>query len=164
MVKKITMHNIIFGNTKIPFDIKRSSRRKTVGIKVEHSKAVTVIAPAKVPVKELKDKTSAAWDEIADRHGLSVKRFDGGLEIMAKGRDKGDAVRDILDGSAPDSIAAYLGDDLTDEDAFKALRPEDLGILVNESLRPTAAHIWIRPPVELIDFLNSWIEASGVTQ
>jgi trehalose 6-phosphate phosphatase len=115
-------------------------------------------------VKELRDRVSTAWHDVADKHGLSVKSFDGGLEIVATGRDKGRAVHEILDGMASDSIAVYLGDDLTDEDAFKALRPKDLGILVNERLRPTAAKIWIQPPDELLDFLNSWIEACGAIQ
>ncbi len=114
--------------------------------------------------QELKEKISSAWQDIADAYGLALKSFDGGLEIMAPGRDKGHAVREIIDGSDPDSIAAYLGDDLTDEDAFKALRPKDLGILVNERLRPTAAHIWIQPPDELLDFFHSWVEACGARQ
>ena len=107
---------------------------------------------------------SAAWQDIADDHGLAFKSFDGGLELMAPGRDKGHAVREIIDASAPDSIAAYLGDDLTDEDAFKALRPKDLGILVNKKLRPTSARVWIQPPDELFDFLYSWIKACGEKQ
>jgi trehalose-phosphatase len=111
--------------------------------------------------RELLDGISPIWSDIAREHDLALKSFDGGLEIVAKGRDKGNAVKEIFDGSDPDSIAAYLGDDLTDEDAFRALRSSDLGILVNERLRPTAAHIWIRPPGELFEFLDSWIEAGG---
>ena len=114
--------------------------------------------------RKLKDMISAAWQDIADDHGLAFKSFDGGLELMAPGRDKGHAVREIIDASAPDSIAAYLGDDLTDEDAFKALRPKDLGILVNKKLRPTSARVWIQPPDELFDFLDSWIKACGEKQ
>ena len=114
--------------------------------------------------QELKEKISAAWQDIAEGHGLALKSFEGGLEIIAPGRNKSHAVREIIDGSDSDSVAAYLGDDLTDEDAFKALRPEDLGILVNERLRPTAAQIWIQPPDELLDFFHSWIETCGVRQ
>ncbi len=114
--------------------------------------------------QELKERASASWQDIAEGYGLALKDFDGGLEIMATGRDKGHAVCEIIAGSAADSIAAYLGDDFTDEDAFKALRPTDLGILVNERLRTTAAQIWIRPPGELLDFLRSWIDACGARQ
>jgi trehalose 6-phosphate phosphatase len=115
-----------------------------------------------VTVRGMRERVTRAWDGVAIRNGLIVRSFDGGLEIMAIGRDKGHAVREILGSQAPDPIAAYLGDDLTDEDAFEALRPQDLGILVNEQLRQTAADIWIRPPDELFAFLHSWLEAVGV--
>jgi trehalose-6-phosphatase len=54
---------------------------------------------------------------------------------------------------------AYLGDDRTDEDAFKALAGRGLAVLVREELRPTAAAVWLRPPVELLDFLQRWMTA-----
>ena len=51
---------------------------------------------------------------------------------------------------------AYLGDDLTDEDAFRAIKGVGLGGLVRAEFRPTAADIWLLPPEELIDFLRQW--------
>ena len=54
---------------------------------------------------------------------------------------------------------AYLGDDLTDEDAFRAVATRGLGILVRQELRKTAAVAWLRPPEELLDFLHRWARA-----
>ena len=59
-------------------------------------------------------------------------------------------------------MMAYLGDDLTDEAAFRALDERGLGVLVRPKLRATSADIWIRPPEELLDFLRSWLRAEGV--
>lgn len=56
----------------------------------------------------------------------------------------------------PSAAIAYLGDDLTDEDAFQALDTRGLRVLVRDALRPTAADIWLQPPDELLDFLRSW--------
>lgn len=56
---------------------------------------------------------------------------------------------------------AYLGDDVTDEDAFHAVKPRGLAVLVRAELRETAADLWIRPPRELVAFLRSWCDACG---
>ncbi|NIP26121.1 MAG: trehalose-phosphatase, partial [Phycisphaerae bacterium] len=76
------------------------------------------------------------------------------LELRVPGRDKGDAVGTILAEMNQDAVTAYLGDDLTDEDAFKAIKGKGIGILVREELRSTAADVWIRPPEELLTFLS----------
>ena len=52
---------------------------------------------------------------------------------------------------------AYLGDDLTDEDAFRVLKGHGLTVLVRDAYRETNAEAWIRPPQELIDFLERWL-------
>ncbi len=84
--------------------------------------------------------------------------FDGGYEFRASGRDKGTAVADLVT-RHPRAIMAYLGDDLTDEDAFMAIPPGGLGVLVRDRLRDTRAHLWLRPPDELRTFLASWMAA-----
>jgi len=54
---------------------------------------------------------------------------------------------------------AYLGDDATDEDAFRILNGRGLTVLVGPKYHFTAAQIWLKPPDELYDFLRSWITA-----
>jgi len=101
-----------------------------------------------------------AWAPVAERRGLCLRPFDGGLELRVPGRDKGYAVRTVLDEEEP-GAAAYLGDDDTDEDAFRAMRGRGTAVLVRRELRPTAADLWIRPPEELLDFLDRWTAAAG---
>lgn len=102
-----------------------------------------------------------AWSPIAEAHGLELRPFDGGIELRAPGRDKGAAVRDVLRDAPAGTVAAYLGDDLTDEDAFRALPEGALGVLVREELRPTDAGAWVRPPEGLLDFLDRWLAAEA---
>ena len=102
-----------------------------------------------------------AWTPIAERHGLELRPFDGGIELRASGRDKGAAVREILSEAPPGTASAYLGDDLTDEDAFQALPEDALGVLVREELRSTKAGAWVRPPEGLLDFLDRWLAAEA---
>lgn len=107
------------------------------------------------------DTVERKWREIADREGLLLGEFNGGIELRAPGRDKGTAVQAILKEGPPDTAVAYLGDDRTDEDAFIALRGRGLTVLVNETFHETAADLWLIPPRELLDFLSRWAGAYG---
>lgn len=98
------------------------------------------------------------WDRITARSKLVCDEFDGGLELKVPGFDKGQVVREILDHFNRPPTAAYLGDDLTDEDAFRALEGRALRVLVRKESRPSAADIKIIPPDELLEFLDRWIE------
>jgi len=97
-----------------------------------------------------------AWSPLGQRHGLELHTFDGGLELRAEGCNKGQAVEAIFQESGPDVVAAYLGDDTTDEDAFRVIKGRGLGILVRSEPRSTEADLWIRPPKELLQFLSKW--------
>jgi len=95
---------------------------------------------------------------------LAAGLTPGGLELRVVGIDKGRAVDQILAGSPPEAAAAYLGDDLTDEDAFAALSGRGervLTVLVREEWRPTRAEVWLRPPGGLLAFLGRWSRISG---
>jgi trehalose-phosphatase len=95
------------------------------------------------------------WMDLGLHQHLVWHDFDGGIELRAPGRHKGDAVKAVLEEHAG-ACAAYLGDDATDEDAFKAIKGHGLGVLVRATYRPTAAEVWLRPPQELLDFLSRW--------
>ena len=90
---------------------------------------------------------------------LKLELFDGGLELRTRGRNKGDAVRTILSEIDTDVPVAYLGDDVTDEDAFRALCGKGLSVLVTPKYRFSAAQIWLKPPDDLIRFLGDWVTA-----
>ncbi|MEW5994601.1 MAG: trehalose-phosphatase [Candidatus Zixiibacteriota bacterium] len=109
----------------------------------------------------LRRKIEQKWLSEASRFGLIVREFDGGLELRPAGITKGDAVRRIVSELGSGAPLAYLGDDLTDEDAFRALEGRGLRVLVRSELRETAADIWIKPPEELLEFLGRWLESGG---
>lgn len=98
---------------------------------------------------------------IACSGNLLLTEFDGGLELRARNCSKGDAVRAILSELSSDVPVAYLGDDQTDEDAFKALKGRGLTVLVRPTYRTTSARIWLKPPGELVQFLSDWVRACG---
>lgn len=60
------------------------------------------------------------------------------LEVRPAGINKGAAVLHLLK-QYPDAFPVYIGDDVTDEDAFRALAGRGRTILVAETAKPTAA-------------------------
>ena len=97
------------------------------------------------------------WRALAEQHELDLRRFDGGLELRCRGRSKGDVLRDLLAGLPRGAPAAYLGDDETDEDAFRALQGRGIGVLVAERPRETAAAHVIAPSA-VAALLREWLE------
>ena len=110
-------------------------------------------------VQNIRNRVLLGWLSIADRACLSIEEFDGGVELRVAHRNKGDALRTILAELDIDTPIAYLGDDQTDEDAFRALHNRGLCVLVRPQWRETAANLWLRPPVQLLAFFRTWLDA-----
>ena len=117
------------------------------GLLAEHAREVAAVA-------------ERILKRLTDFDGM-LMNFDGGVELRARGYDKGHVVRTVLAESPVDTVAAFLGDDLTDEDGFRAVQQHGTGVLVRQMHRPTEAEIWLRPPAELESFLQQWCEIAG---
>jgi trehalose 6-phosphate phosphatase len=96
----------------------------------------------------------SAWVPLAGEH-CELLEFAAGLEIRPKSVNKGLAVLRVK-AENPDSALVYLGDDTTDEDAFRVLGKGDIAVLVQAVERSSLAAFRICPPVELVAFLDFW--------
>ena len=111
--------------------------------------------------KEIERRTRELFEPLATMEGLSLLDFEAGLELRV-GRNKGGAVEAILSEGGAAGPVAFLGDDLSDEAAFRAVNKtgaRGLSVLVRRELRETEAAVWLRPPVELKRFLERWMKA-----
>ena len=111
--------------------------------------------------KIIEQKSRALFEPAAQVKGLSLLPFESGIELRA-GRDKGGAVRAIVDQIGAGNPVVFLGDDLTDEPAFRAVNrmtTPHISVLVRRALRETDAQIWMKPPEDLRWFLRQWINA-----
>ena len=79
--------------------------------------------------------------------------------------DKGKAIRLLMKkygrgGRTSGLLPVYLGDDLTDEDGFRAIEKYGSGIsvFVGEANRDTAARYFLRSPAEVEKFLSTLLE------
>ncbi len=105
--------------------------------------------------KEIISKIDSMFSRIKNEDIL-ISDFDGGKEIRIRGIDKGYAVDKVLSCQTEPFVSAYLGDDLTDEDAFNKLGDRGLKVLVRNEYRDTFADVWLKPPDELMWFLKKW--------
>jgi trehalose-phosphatase len=99
------------------------------------------------------------YRDAGERAGLQLLGFDGGIEVRSDSIHKGHAALHMLT-RFPTTTAAYLGDDTTDEDAFAVLRGRGLTLLVRAESRPSQAAYWLRPPQDLLAFLDTWTHAA----
>ena len=113
---------------------------------------------------DMRKSVLLGWLPVAHRTGMVLQEFDCGVEIRMPHPNKGDAVRTILGEMDEEAALAYLGDDESDEDAFRALQDRGLGALVRPRQRETSADIWLKPPADLLVFLCNWLEACRCAQ
>jgi trehalose-phosphatase len=99
------------------------------------------------------DAALAAQPGLRKGHGKKVFELQPDIDW-----DKGAALRWLLRELSldrADVLPIHVGDDVTDEDAFRALRDDGLGIVVFDAPRPTAATYRLRDPGEVRLFLQA---------
>ncbi|MGH8744558.1 MAG: trehalose-phosphatase [Burkholderiales bacterium] len=116
-----------------------------------HWRGLSALSTAKI-----RQQAHDVWSRLTRGGALELLSFDGGLELRAVECNKQSAVKAVLAETAEDSVSAYLGDDMTDEDAFKAVKARGIAVLVRTHYRDTQADLWIKPPHELLAFINHW--------
>jgi trehalose-phosphatase len=120
------------------------------------------VAPPERPAVE------AAVERVARAHPR-LRRTGG--KMVAELRpdvdwDKGSALRwllQVLELDRPDVVAVYVGDDETDEDAFRQVRATGLGVVVRGEAddRPTLARRALADPDEVRTFLERLATVGG---
>jgi trehalose 6-phosphate phosphatase len=103
---------------------------------------------------------TAAVDDLAEAvaeiHESTVMRGSGVLELFVRHGDKGTAVAELRDEVAA-ATTIFVGDDVTDERAFAALLPGDIGVKVGDA--DTVAHHRLRDPEAVQAFLAAIADA-----
>jgi trehalose-phosphatase len=115
-----------------------------------------VAAGEEIKVEELVDGVLTRFPQLRKTGGKKVFELRPQLDW-----DKGRAVdwlEEELGLKGPELLTIYLGDDLTDEDAFRQVRDAGLGILVRDESRPTLAHYALEHSGEVREFLVALAE------
>ncbi len=129
------------------------------GARVEHKRFAVAIHYRNVAAERVAEVVAAAHRR-GRRHGLRVTNGRKVVELRPNvDWDNGDALHWISDHIHQSGrvVPIYIGDDLTDEDAFDAIRYTGMGIVVRndeDGERPTAAQFTLRGPREVATFLG----------
>ena len=94
-------------------------------------------------------------------HDVPVTFIEGHevTEIRPIDADKGKAIRSLLVTRSAQTLALCIGDDRTDEDAFRQLPPGAVTVRVGNPEQETAARFRLADPREVREFLIAVVEA-----
>jgi alpha,alpha-trehalase len=149
----------------------RDELKHVPGAHVEHKRYAVAVHYRNVEPGRV-GEIVAATHRYGHRHGL---RVTGGRKVVELRPDidwdKGTALAWIRDQIHQRGrvLPIYVGDDLTDEDAFDAVRFNGIGIVVRhdeDSGRPTAAGFTLNNPGEVCEFLRrggNWLAFENET-
>jgi alpha,alpha-trehalase len=135
------------------------------GVKIERKPFALTIhyrAAASQAVARLKEKIDGIADHYDELKKIAGKKI---FELLpAVDWDKGKALQALLEHFHIDNstvVPIYIGDDTTDENAFRSIVGKGIGILVSDRERSTAASFRLRDPGEVTDFLERLAEVAG---
>jgi trehalose-phosphatase len=128
------------------------------GLLVERKKSLIAVHFRNVALEELPRLERVLDEVLASKPGLRKRYGKKVFELQpALDWDKGRAVMWLLEALGLDhegTLPLYLGDDLTDEDAFRALAGRGIGIAVQDAPQETAARYTLRDTGEVERFLR----------
>ncbi len=111
--------------------------------------------------EKIKSEIKKVWSELEADNNLEVRLFNGGIELRAIGWDKGRALETLMEESHPGTYFIYIGDDQTDEDAFRAVRGRGTGIRVGPEDSQSHATGYLKDCGAVAAFLDFWLETFG---
>ncbi|XP_065632022.1 trehalose-phosphate phosphatase A isoform X2 [Quercus suber] len=135
-----------------------------IGANVENNKFCVSVHYRNVDEKNWNVVAQCVNDVLKDYPSLRLTHGRKVLEVRPViDWDKGKAVTFLLESlglsNCDDVLPIYVGDDRTDEDAFKVLREENqgYGILVSSAPKESNAVYSLRDPSEVMEFLTSLV-------
>lgn len=132
--------------------LKKFGREKKI---IVENKTYTLAFHYRMLGREKVEEVKKEFIKIVKRHNNGNLEILPGAEVLdvrPKGWDKGKAVSLILK-KLSGSIPLYIGDDRTDEDAFRILK-QGITILVSEKIKESYAKFYLKNPDEVLRFLE----------
>ncbi|XVF15159.1 hypothetical protein REPUB_Repub09cG0126100 [Reevesia pubescens] len=144
--------------------------KSTPGAKVENNKFCLSVHFRCVDEKKWSELAQQVRSVLKEYPELRLTQGRKVLEIRPTIKwDKGKALEYLLKhlgfANCTDVFPVYIGDDRTDEDAFKILRDrgQGFGILVSKFPKDTSASYSLQEPNEVMDFLRRLVEWKQVS-
>lgn len=139
------------------------------GVLVEDKGLTLSVHFRQVEARKASEVKSTFEHIVSNAQALGRIRITQGKKVYevrpAVAWDKGKAVKLLMKrcgkgGRKSGLLPIYLGDDLTDEDAFRAIKDYGIGISVSvgDAIQDTAARYFLKSPAEVAEFLSLLLE------
>lgn len=129
---------------RVTRELEALSEGRPQGVYLETKPSAVVLHTRRMTDRAAADEVEAAALEVTTRHtGVHVLHGKQVVEVGVVSADKGSALLALRDEVGATAVA-YFGDDVTDEDAFRALGPDDVTVKVGEG--ETAARFRVAHP------------------
>ncbi len=142
----------------------RNEVKDLKGVRVER-KRFAIAIHYRQAAEGIESELEKRVDKVAGHHSKLIKTTGKKIFELRPNADwdKGKALFHLLDKLEADSrqaVPLYIGDDTTDEDAFRAIAGRGIGILVTDQDRQTAADYVLHDTDEVADFLENLLTFS----
>jgi trehalose-phosphatase len=130
---EILMHPIPAHVSELLACAERAARQMGFGRLLERKRTSIVLhtrSLSPVDSRWIERACAASWKELTCTGEMRLDEIDGGLELRVMGRDKGTTLSELASGAPDGPLMLYVGDDETDEDAFRAIRGRGFGLRV----------------------------------
>jgi trehalose-phosphatase len=107
-------------------------------------------------IAEVGEHLERSWRAAGVSDILEFRPFNGGLELRAAGRNKGTAIEELLSTMPEGTLPVYIGDDDTDEDAFRHITGWGIGIKVGPLDAVTEAEGRVEHIEDVLKLLTDW--------
>lgn len=131
--------------------------RRFVAVRIEEKPAGCALH-TRLATRRDAEAAQAEALRIAENPAIFSRRGKDVLEFSVRPADKGSALGHLREYTMASSIL-FVGDDVTDEDAFSALEPGDVGVKVGEG--ETAAGFRIDDPASVAGMLELLAQTRG---
>ena len=134
----------------------RNSLKEVPGIFLEEKGPILSVHYRNVPQKFFDRIPQVLKEELRQwRHRWKMASGKMVFEIQPNvDFHKGQALREILKSfPSPGLLSIYLGDDQTDEDAFRVLKGRGISVFIGPGTLPSEADFFLRDPGEVQEFL-----------
>lgn len=130
--------------------IAASAAARAPGAWVEHKPAGLALHVRQAPAAHRRATLDWFVDRVAALHPAAVVPGHDVVDVAMRPYDKGAAIEWLREATGARSVV-FVGDDVTDEQAFARLGPDDVGVKVGDG--PTGASHRVLDPLDVEEFL-----------
>lgn len=134
----------------------RSKLSDIPGCHVENKELTVAVHVRRTPTHRVDDVRQSVYETVTEHEGVRVDEGKQVFDIRPDiSLDKGTTMAMLVDETPTEWQTVYLGDDTTDEDAFRAIQPE--GIAIRVGTRTASAANYRIPEQRQVASFVDWV-------